>query len=153
MHQVFLPLLCATAGAELLSSRLTWASVLCASVRPSVRPSIKPIFSEPVKQINAKFGRKVPFHHISRPVFSVFKILHLWFFTLFFFSFSLTWDHIAEKNVWKYTTDLLQKIIHTPKKGLYQNCRSLTAPSDFIWGDPKRSAFGFFFFFFWGGDV
>ncbi len=36
--------------------------------RPSVcRPSVKPVFSEPVRHINAKFGGKVPFHHISRP--------------------------------------------------------------------------------------
>ncbi len=55
--------------AELLSSR----------GRPSsaVRPSVKTVFSEPVKHINAKFGGKVPFHHISRPCFCLFfKILH-----------------------------------------------------------------------------
>ncbi len=37
------------------------------------RPSIKCFFSEPVKQINAKFCRKVAVHHISRPCFLLFK--------------------------------------------------------------------------------
>ncbi len=37
------------------------ASVIC-------RPSIKPIFSQPVKQINAKFGGEVPFYLAGRPV-------------------------------------------------------------------------------------
>ncbi len=61
--------------AELLSSR----------GRPSVcRPSVKPVFSEPVGHINAKFGGKVPFYHISRPFFLFFKILNFWFFTIFF---------------------------------------------------------------------
>ncbi len=64
--------------AELLSSRGRPSSVVRPSVRPSVvRPSsVKPVFSELVMQINAIFGRKVPFHHISRPFFLFFKIFH-----------------------------------------------------------------------------
>ena len=43
------------------------------SVRPS---SIRPVFSEPVEQINAKFGGKASFHHISRHFLCLFfKIL------------------------------------------------------------------------------
>ncbi len=61
----------------LLHSRatvVTWASV-CPS-------SVKPVFSEPVMQINAKFGGKVPFHHICR----------LFFFVLMCFSKYCTFD-------------------------------------------------------------
>ena len=42
------------------------------------RPSpvvCKTVFSEPVKQINAKFGGKVPIHLISRPIVLFFEIL------------------------------------------------------------------------------
>ncbi len=51
-------------------------------VRPSVvcRPSVKLIFSEPVKQINAKFSGKVPFHHISRPFFFLFSKFRIFYF-------------------------------------------------------------------------
>ena len=50
----------------LFSSALCYwtAELLSSRGHPS---SVKPIFSEPVKPINAKFGGKVPFHHISRP--------------------------------------------------------------------------------------
>ncbi len=45
-------------------------------VRPSVvRPSVKRVFSETVKQINAKICGKVAIHHISRPFFPFLKIL------------------------------------------------------------------------------
>ncbi len=61
--------------AELLSSRRRPSSV-----RPS---SVKPVCSEPVKQINAKFGGKVPFYHIPRPFF--FRNFAFFiFFTIYF---------------------------------------------------------------------
>ena len=71
---------------ELLSSRGRPSSV-----RPPIR---KTSFSEPVKQINAKFGGEVPFHHISRPFFffffpkfsCIFYFIYF-FFTIFFFVF------------------------------------------------------------------
>ncbi len=45
-------------------------------VHPSVRrPSVKRVFSETVKQINAKFCGKVAIHHISRPFLLFLKIL------------------------------------------------------------------------------
>ncbi len=59
---------------------VTQASV----VRPS---SVKPVFSEPVKPINFKFGGKVPFHYISRHFFVVFHNLALLFFKDFCFVF------------------------------------------------------------------
>ncbi len=53
-------------------------------VRPSVRrPSVKPVFSETVKQINAKFCGKVAIHHISRPFFPFLKILDFLILTIF----------------------------------------------------------------------
>ena len=63
--------------AELLSSRRPPSSVR--------RPSVKPVFSEPVKHINAKFGGKVPFHHISRPYMCILDIQNLAF--LIFYDF------------------------------------------------------------------
>ncbi len=76
----FLALLCATAQ----QSYCRHAGVR----RPSVcRPSVKPVFSEPVRHIKAKFGGKVPLHHISRPFSLFFKILHFCFFYDFFFCF------------------------------------------------------------------
>ena len=71
VYSVFSSALC-YCTARLLSSR----------GRPS---SVKPIFSEPVKQINAKFSGKVPFHHISRLIFCFsFCIFDfLWFFFRF----------------------------------------------------------------------
>ncbi len=47
-------------------------AVARASVRPS---SVKRVFSETVKQINAKFCEKVAIRHISRPFFPFLKIL------------------------------------------------------------------------------
>ncbi len=44
------------------------------------RPPVKLIFSEPIKQIDAKFGGKVPFRHISKKIFLFFKILNFLFF-------------------------------------------------------------------------
>ncbi len=58
--------------------------------------SVKPIFPEPVKQINAKFGGKVTLHHISRPFFFQ-KFAFLIFFTILFL-LSLTLNHMEEKN-------------------------------------------------------
>ena len=67
-------------------------AVVQASVVVVIRPSIKHVFSETVKQINAKFCGKVAIHHISR-------YLHISSFQNFgflnfseLFSFSLTWD-------------------------------------------------------------
>ncbi len=40
-----------------------------------VRPSVKRVFSETVKQINAKLCGKVAIHYISRLFFPFFKIL------------------------------------------------------------------------------
>ena len=56
----------------LLHSRATVITLAPVVRPPVVRPSIKPVFSEPVKHINANFGGKVPFHHISRPFFFFF---------------------------------------------------------------------------------
>ncbi len=67
--------------AELLSSRRRPSSVRL-SVRPS---SVTPVFSEPVRHINAKFGGKVPFHHISRPFLFVCLLLFFQNFACFFF--------------------------------------------------------------------
>ncbi len=78
---VLLALLCATAQ----QSYCRHAGVRRPSVR---RPSVKLIFSEPVKQINAKFGGKVPFHHISRPFFFVSQNFAIFIFYEFL---SLTW--------------------------------------------------------------
>ena len=53
-----------------------------------VRPSVKPVFSEPFKQINVKFGGKVPFYRISKPFFvcfSKFCIFYYFFIFIFFF--------------------------------------------------------------------
>ena len=50
------------------ANAVAWASV----VRPS---SVKRVFSETVKEINAKFCGKVIIHHISRPFFAFLKIL------------------------------------------------------------------------------
>ena len=63
--------------AELLSSR--------------GRPSVTPVFSETIKQINAKFGEIIPVQLIypRPPLF--------FFFFFFFFSFSLTWDYMGVK--------------------------------------------------------
>ncbi len=49
-----------------------------------VRPSVKRVFSETVKQIDAKFCGKVAIHHISRPFFPFFKILNFWILTIVF---------------------------------------------------------------------
>ncbi len=103
----FLALLCATAQQSYCRH---------AGVRPSVRrPSVKPVFSEPVMQINAIFGGKVPFLHISRTFFFFFFQNFAFLIFYDFFSFSLTWDHMAEKNfkrhlLWNYITDSLPKI-------------------------------------------
>ncbi len=70
--------------AELLSSRSC--------------PSVKLIFSEPVKQINAKFGGQIPFHGISPDHF--FILQNFAFFIFYeFFSFLLTWESIWEKKL------------------------------------------------------
>ncbi len=58
-----LALLCATSTKQ--STTYCTAELLSSRGCPS--PSIIPVFSEPVKQINAKFSGKVPFHHASRP--------------------------------------------------------------------------------------
>ncbi len=77
------------------------------------RPSIvKPIFSEPVKQINAKFGGKVPLT-ISIPVIFFFEFKAFDFY-IFFFSFSLTWDHMGKKLQTTSPLKVLTKF--TPKK-------------------------------------
>ncbi len=82
----FLALLCATAQQSYCRH---------AGVR---RPSVKPVFSELVMQINAKFGGKVPFHHISRSFF-LFVFQNFAFLIFYeFFSFSSTWDYIGEKT-------------------------------------------------------
>ncbi len=71
------------------------AELLSSCGRPS---SVKAVFSEPVMQINAKFGEKVPFHHISSPFF-FFVFQNFGFLILYdFFSFLLTWDHMGEKT-------------------------------------------------------
>ncbi len=82
---------------------VSFLALLCATAQQSYcrhagvrRPSVKPVFSEPVKHINAKFGGKVPFDHISRPFF--FQNFAFCIFLRFFFSFSLTWDHMVEKT-------------------------------------------------------
>ncbi len=61
------------------------AELLLSRGRPSsvVRPSVKPIFSEPVGHINAKFGGKVPLHHISRPFFYFSKFCIFDFLRIF----------------------------------------------------------------------
>ncbi len=53
----------------IIIQNLAFLALLCATAQQSYcrhagvrRPSVKPVFSEPVKQINAKFGTKVPFH-------------------------------------------------------------------------------------------
>ncbi len=51
------------------------------------RSSVKCVFSETVKQINAKFCGKVAIHHISRPFFSVFKNFEFLNFNELFFIF------------------------------------------------------------------
>ncbi len=51
---------------------VAWASVVRRRRRPS---SVKRVFSETVKQINARFCGKVAIHHMSRPFFLFFKIL------------------------------------------------------------------------------
>ncbi len=73
----FLALLCATAQQSYCRH---------AGVR---RPSVKPVFSEPVRYINAKFVGKVPFHHISRPFFFLFCFSKFCIFDFlrFFFRF------------------------------------------------------------------
>ncbi len=117
---VFLALLCATAQ----QSYCRHAGVR----RPSsvVRPSsVKPVFSEPVKQINAKFGGKVPFHHISRPLFCSFSKFVIFDFFYDFLSFSLTWGHMGEKTLNDILSESAQQIFSqkfmcTPGKGLYQ---------------------------------
>ncbi len=78
-YRHFLALLCATAQ----QSYCRHAGVRRPSVRPSSivrRPSVKLMFSEPIKQINAKFGGKVPFHHISRPFFFCFSKFRIFYF-------------------------------------------------------------------------
>ncbi len=76
--------------------------------RASVRPFIKNVFSELIKQINAKFGGKVPFHHISRPFLCLFfkNLVFLIFYD--FFSFSFIWDHMGEQN----SSDILSESAH-----------------------------------------
>ncbi len=111
----------------LLHSRATVVTRATVVRSPSVvrRPSIKPIFSEPVKHIKAKFGRKVPFDHISRPFFCFSKFCIFDFLRIFLFS--LTWDHMGEKTSNDISSEsahqiFSQKFIHTPRKGLYQSC-------------------------------
>ena len=76
--------------------------------------SVKHVFSEPIKQINATFGEKVPFHHISKQYFVVIQNFAFLFILHFFFCFSLTWDHVGEKlqttSPLKFITNSLSKI-------------------------------------------
>ncbi len=118
--ECFLALLCAT-------TQQSYCSQAGVRRRSSVRrPSVKPVFSEPVKHIDAKFGGKVPFDHISRPFFFVFQnFAFLIFYD--FFSFSLTWDNMGEKTSNDISSESAhqicsQKFMHTPRKGLYQSC-------------------------------
>ena len=77
---------------EILKKKnLLFLAVLCATAQRSYcrhagvrRPSAKPVFSEPVKQINVKFGGKVSFHHTFRRFFFVLKTLNFGFLTMFF---------------------------------------------------------------------
>ncbi len=73
--------LCQCASELLLSGR-----------RPSVCLSIKPIFSEPIMQVNAKFGERY-LSNTPPDNFSFFEILHFRFFTIFV-SLSLIWNHM-----------------------------------------------------------
>ena len=80
-------------------------------------------FSEPMKQINAKFGGKVPFHHIFRLSFHNFACLIF----CYFFPFLLTWDHMGETTSNDISSESAKqtcspKFMHTPMKGLYQSC-------------------------------
>ena len=86
MHFRFLALFCATVQQSYCRH---------AAVR---RPGVKPVFSEPAKEINAKFGGKVhvPFHHISK--LQTFALLILYDF----FLFSLTWDLMGEKKLQRH---------------------------------------------------
>ena len=99
------------AALAIFSSALCyWTAELLSSV---VRPSVNPFFSETVKQINAKFDGKVPFHHISRLFFFFFQnFAFLIFYD--FFSVLLTWDHMAEKI--QTTSPLKVHITCTPQK-------------------------------------
>ena len=77
----FLALLCATAQ----QSYCRHVGVCRLSVHPSVRrPPVKLIFSEPVKQINAKFGGRVHFTISPDFLLLFFKISHFLFFYYFF---------------------------------------------------------------------
>ncbi len=59
------------------------------------RPSVKPVFSEPVRQINATFGGKLPFYHIFRPVF-LFVFQN--FAVLFLYDFLALLDCVSRAN-------------------------------------------------------
>ncbi len=87
VHFWFLAMLCATAQQS-----------YCRHVGVCSPSSIRKTFSEHVKHINAKFGGKVPFHHISRAFFLFLFSKFCIFDFLRFFSFSLTWDHMGEKT-------------------------------------------------------
>ena len=122
-------------------------------VRPSVvRPSVKLVFPETVQQINATFGGKVPFHlcpdHFLLLLLFL-KISHFLFFYDFFFSFSLTWDHMGEQTSNDISPMKLhnrftqKKCMHTSREGLYRSCIKIG----------NISIFGFwpiFFFVFMG---
>ena len=59
-------------------------AVARASVVRRRRPSVKRVFSETIKRINANVCGKVAVHPISRPFFSVLKILNFLILTNFF---------------------------------------------------------------------
>ncbi len=94
--------------------------------RPSVirRSSIDIVFSDTTERINAKFLGNVPI--ISRGHFIfVFQYLKFWIFMLFF-SFSLTYYHMGDKisnDISSESTNQIhsQKLMYTPREGLYQN--------------------------------
>ncbi len=100
---VLLPLLCATAQQSYCHH---------AGVR---RPSVKLVFSETVKRIKAKFWWKPTCPPYLRTLF-VFYI-----FDFFFYDFCFIFVNMGpygSKNfihlLWKYTSDSLPQIIHTP---------------------------------------
>ncbi len=109
-NSIFNPALCyCTAG--LLSSRWRPPSVVC-----SPSPAKPVFFSELVKQINAKFGGKVPFHYISRPFFFCFCFSKycifdfLWLFFRFVNMGPYGRKHFKRHLLWKYVTDSFPKI-------------------------------------------
>ncbi len=115
-----LALLCATAQQNYC---------LLAGVRhPSVaHPSVKSVFSKPSSDLMPNFVKDYlcspAVHHISKDFFSKF----LFFYDIcFFFSFSLTWDHMGVKisnDISESTYQIhSKKSCHSPSGGLYQYC-------------------------------